>query len=78
MDDSNNVMVVADKNIGLLVYQRGSNSGQFTLRQLIDVPQDIWTGNADFGATLDISPDGKILVVGAPKASNVKSYYKGQ
>ena len=78
VDDSNNVMVVADKNIGLLVYQRGSNSGQFTLRQLIDVPQDIWTGNADFGATLDISPDGKILVVGAPKASNVKSYYKGQ
>ena len=77
VDHSNNVMVVADKNIGLYVYQRGSNGGQFTLRQVIDVPQNIWTGTADFGAAVDISPDGKYIVVGAPKASQVRSYYKG-
>ena len=77
VDASNNVMVVSDLNIGLYVYRRGYDGGQFTLRQIIDVPQGLWTGNADFGASLDISPDGKYLVVGAPKASLVKSYYKG-
>jgi hypothetical protein len=77
VDSSNNIMVVSDLNLGLRVYKRGYDAGQFTLRQVIDVPQNIWTGTADFGASLDISADGKYIVVGAPKASNVRSYYKG-
>jgi hypothetical protein len=77
VDGSNNVMAVSDLNLGIYIYKRGSDSGQFTLRQVIDVPQNIWTGNADFGASLDISADGKYIVVGAPKASQVRSYYKG-
>jgi hypothetical protein len=77
VNSNNNIMAVSDLNQGIYVYQRGSNAGQFTLRQVIDVPQNIWTGTADFGAALDISPDGKYIVVGAPKASNVKTYYKG-
>ena len=77
VDSTNNIMVVSDLNLGIYVYKRESDAGQFTLRQVIDVPQNIWTGTADFGAALDISPDGKYIVVGAPKASNVKTYYKG-
>ena len=77
VDHSNNVMVVSDLNSAVYVYKRGYDLGQLTLRQVIDVPQGLWTGTGNFGASLDISPDGRYLVVGAPLASGVRSNYKG-
>jgi len=77
VNSENNLLAVADKNLGIYVYARATDKDEFILRQVISPPTNLWTGNGDFGASLDISADGKYIVVGAPTASNVKSYYKG-
>ena len=38
---------------------------------------DIFGPNSSFGKGVDISPDGKFVIVGAPTADNPQTEYKG-
>jgi hypothetical protein len=77
VDDANLTLAVSDVNNAVYIYKRSSSNSQYTLAQVIDPPQNIWTGTGDFGQSIAISSDGKYLVAGAPTASEVKTYYKG-
>lgn len=77
VDAANTSLAVADLNNAVYIYKRASNSNQYTLKQKIDTPTGLWTGDGDFGASMDISADGRYLIVGAPAASNLKTNYVG-
>ena len=45
---------------------------------VIDSPATLYDpANSNFGESIDVSPDGEYLVVGIPKASNVKTKFTG-
>ena len=61
----------------VFVYVRAGNSGSFQLNQIIDADDTICNELQRFGAAVDVSEDGKFLVVGSPNASNIKTLYTG-
>ena len=71
------LMVGASESNKVYVYQRTSDSGQYQHAQTIDAPTGLYTGDGKFGTGLALSRDSKWLVVGAPKASNLKTKFSG-
>ncbi len=68
----------------IYVFNRGFESGTLVLKQIIEAPTtdplinlDIFGPNSSFGKGVDISPDGKFVIVGAPTADNLQTEYKG-
>jgi len=79
-DERNSVMVVGAPNNAdgkVLVYSRASNANNWVLRQVIEADSTIADAEQNFGKSVDVSADGKYLIVGAPNASNVKTNFKG-
>ena len=68
----------------IYVFNRGFESGTLVLKQIIEAPTtdplinlDLFGPNSSFGKGVDISPDGKFVLVGAPNADNLQTEYKG-
>ena len=87
-NDANNILVVGapnDSDGRAFVYKRGGDNSTFNLFQVLESPPqdpalnklDVYDADAKFGSSVAISPDGKYILVGAPQASNVRTYYKG-
>ena len=59
-------------------YQRGSNLRDLLFEETLELDTDMYPVSADhrFGADIDISSDGKYLIVGSSTASDVASNYK--
>ena len=87
-NDANNILVVGapnDSDGRAFVYKRGGDNSTFNLFQVLESPPqdpalnklDVYDAGAKFGSSVAISPDGKYILVGAPQASNVRTYYKG-
>ena len=69
----------ANSNKGLVyTYQRGSNLRDLLFEETLELDTDMYPVSADhrFGADIDISSDGKYLIVGSSTASDVASNYK--
>ena len=69
----------ANNNSGLVhTYQRGSNLRDLLFEETLQLDTDIYPVSADhrFGADIDISDDGKYLIVGSSTASDVASNYQ--
>ena len=74
-----------DSDGKIYVFNRGFESGTLVLKQIIEAPTtdplinlDIFGPNSSFGKGVDISPDGKFVIVGVhcPQSSkqNTKAY----
>ena len=80
-NDRNTTLAVGaptNENGKVFVYDRASNSVNWQLRQVIEADSTIADSNQKFGSSLDISPDGRFMIVGAPEASNVKTNFKDE
>lgn len=63
----------------IVVYSRPNNKTEWAFLQTINMPSEfsLTVGGEKFGTSIDVSPDGYLLVVGAPEVSGLKTYYKG-
>ena len=80
VNDRNTILAVGlpNKDDGqVLIYQRATNSLNYVLNQVIFAPENIADPNQEFGFSIDLSDDGKYLIVGSPSASKVKTKYRG-
>ena len=67
------------------IYERGTESGQYTLLQIIESPTEnifsstsqVFDTGVQYGDNLALSDDGLHLIVGVPNATNIRSNYKG-
>ena len=67
------------------IYERGTESGQYTLLQIIESPTEnifsstsqVFNTGVQYGDNLALSDDGLHLIVGVPNATNIRSNYKG-
>ena len=77
---SNTILAVGQSGLStkgaVRVYARNSDTQNYTLLQTI-TPPNLYDDNAGFGTSVSISDDGIYLYIGAPYASNVKSFYRG-
>jgi len=80
VDDRNVLLAVGAPEVDdgkVYIYNRASNSLNYTLQQVIEADTSIADSGQNFGASVSLSGDGQFLLVGAPKASNVKTNFKG-
>tara|TARA_Y200000002_G_scaffold136879_1_gene112844 strand:+ start:13385 stop:28348 length:14964 start_codon:yes stop_codon:yes gene_type:complete len=77
--DNNLIAITAPKNLNgsVYIYGRPSDNAEFNQIQEIFEETVLYDSNGAFGTSTAISPDGKYLAIGSPKASNVKTAYKG-
>ena len=62
----------------VFVYNRPNNISKWTFVQSLFSPSEYITlGNELFGNSVDIVENGSLIVISAPNASNLKSYFKG-
>jgi hypothetical protein len=63
----------------VVIYKRPNNLSQWAYAQILKIPADFidTISNDQFGISLEISYDGQMILVGAPYASNLRSFYKG-
>jgi len=64
----------------VFIYSRHSILEDWSLFQSISMPTGyltVLTGSEKFGTSIDASDDGKLVVVGVPFASNLRTYFKG-
>jgi len=67
------------------IYERGTESGQYTLLQIIESPTEnifsstsqVFDTGVQYGDNLALSDDGLHLIVGVPNATNIRSNFKG-
>ena len=67
------------------IYERGTESGQYTLLQIIESPTEnifsstsqVFNTGVQYGDNLALSDDGLHLIVGVPNATNIRSNFKG-
>ena len=59
----------------MFVYKRTNRAKGFKLLQVIE-PESYAAAGQKFGSSIELSEDGKWLIVGSPNASNVKTNYK--
>tara|TARA_B110000503_G_scaffold133164_1_gene210255 strand:+ start:14089 stop:27768 length:13680 start_codon:yes stop_codon:yes gene_type:complete len=82
VNDSNTIMAVGipelGDNGGIYIYSRLSENNNYTLLQTISPDANQYDAGAGFGTSVSLTGDGQYLFVGAPLASNVKTYYKGE
>lgn len=74
------MIVGAPTDLGgkVYIYNRPNNVSKWNLIQALFSPSEyISLGGELFGTSIDILENGSLIVVGAPNASNLKSYYKG-
>ena len=79
VDGKNTVLAAGapdDGNGKVYIYSRAGNGGSYQITQVIEPDLSLSDSGMRYGSTLDISDDGKYLVVGAPDASNVKTSYR--
>jgi hypothetical protein len=74
-----NVSVAAVSNSAnqVITYERGGYGSVWTQRQTLSVKNVATLVDGEFGQTIEYSPNKRWLVVGSPRASNVKTQYKG-
>ena len=63
----------------VVVYYRSNNMSQWSFHQNIPMTSgytDTITGTEKFGTSVDISDDGKLLIISAPNANNVRGRYR--
>ena len=48
------------------IFQRTNDNTTYNHAQTLDAPVNLYTGDGKFGTGLDISPDAKWIVIGAP------------
>ena len=83
INSKSNVAVITDNEGRLYVYTKPTNQDQWIAHQLINEvfisqPGGVLTTPTDvIGEVLAMSPDGRWLVVGTPKASGVSTKYVG-
>jgi len=82
VDNRNSLLSVASPSSGisgkLFIYNRGGNNQNFQFAQIIEPSTSgVSDPGNSFGSGQSFSKDGKYLVVGAPKASNIKTRYQG-
>ena len=82
VDSRNVTLAVASPTAGndgkVFLYTRGGNNQNFQFTQIIEPISTISDLNKGFGKGIDISSDGKYLIVGSPNSSNVKTKFKGE
>jgi len=79
VSDNNTLLCVGAPDNGdgkVFVYVRAGGSGSFQLNQVVEAESEIADSGQAFGSSIAVSADGRYLIVGSPKASNVKSTYK--
>jgi len=77
-NNSGNVLCVGDPNSlnGIVyVYRRAGKNKKWVFNQYL-TPADYAADGQAFGSSIELSEDGQWLIVGSPKASNVKSKFK--
>jgi hypothetical protein len=78
--DSRNVKLAVgapDKGDGqVYIYNRASNSLNYTLYQVLEPDENIASAGQKFGYSVAMSEDAKYIIVGAPYASSVKTNFK--
>lgn len=78
VDSTNTWMVVGAPQVNkVYVYRRSFDGGEWFLSETLEPNKDLATAIDQFGASIALSEDSTKLVVGAPKTSNVRSYYQG-
>ena len=80
VDNRNNWLVVGAPNDGdgkVYIYNRPSNNAKWNLQEILLPDMKAATGQS-FGYSVAISTDAKYLLVGAPTASNIKTYFVGE
>lgn len=78
-DKRNNWMVIGAPNDGegkVYIYNRPSTNAKWMLQEILQ-PDLTAATNQTFGFSVAISPDAKFLLVGAPTASNIKTFFVG-
>jgi hypothetical protein len=76
INDSNAVVVVGSIDNSVRIYTRNVEAQEKTLFQTLLVNSTIDV-DSKYGFDVAISEDGKYIAVGAPNASNAKTYYAG-
>ena len=77
-DDRNTILIAsAVGQEKVYVFNRVADNVNYYHRQTIEAPTDLYTGSGKFGSSIALTDDGKHLVISAPKASNVKTKFKG-
>ena len=79
VDNRNVKLAVGAPNKGdgqVYIYNRASNSLNYTLYQVLDPDENIANAGQKFGYSVSMSEDAKYIIVGAPYASNVKTNFK--
>ena len=67
----------AEEHEKVYVFTRVADNVEYTHRQTIDAPIELYTGPGKFGTSIALTDNGNHLVIGAPNASNVKTKWKG-
>ena len=77
-DKRNTILIVsAEEHEKVYVFTRVADNVEYTHRQTIDAPIELYTGPGKFGTSIALTDNGNHLVIGAPNASNVKTKWKG-
>ena len=77
-NDRNTILIVsAAEKEQVYVFTRVSDNVNYTHRQTIEAPIELYTGPGKFGTSVALTDDGDHLVIGAPYASNVRTKWKG-
>ena len=79
VDDRNTTLAIGaplDEQGKVYVYKRPSESVNWELLQVLN-PITSFASTQKFGSAVDVSADGKYVIVGAPNASNVRTAFKG-
>jgi hypothetical protein len=78
-NENNTLLCIGAPNNGdgkVFVFVRAGSSGSFQLNQVVEPLDNLADPGQEFGRSIAVSTDGRYLIVGSPKASNVKSTYK--
>ena len=77
---SNNVLAVGapDSEDGkVYIYTRGGSANPWKLTQIIEADESLADSSQRFGASVELTDDGRYLAIGSPNASNVRTNFKG-
>jgi len=80
VDARNVVMAIGapeDEDGKVYIFKRPSESVNWNLFQILLPTQEICASGQKFGSSIEISKDGKYIIIGSPNASNVKTVFKG-
>ena len=80
VDERNVILAIGapeEENGKVYIYRRASESTNWSLFQVLLPSPDICASGQKFGSSIELSKDGKYIIIGSPNASNVKTPFKG-